>query len=123
MIRTLAATCVAVVLSAASTYAQSDFIEPAAGNWKTWVISSGKDFRVPPPPSDASATSLELSQMRELISHSDAGAAAQIRFWDAGSPGYQWIELVSSRIEEAKAPIPNAHRIYTYLTMAMYDAT
>ena len=122
MIRTLAATCVAVVLSAASTYAQSDSIEPTAGTWKTWVISSGKDFRVPPPP-DSSATSAELSQVRELASQADAGAAAQIRFWDAGSPGYRWIELVNGRIQEAEAPIPNAHRIYTYLTMAMYDAT
>lgn len=122
MIRTLAVTCVAVVMSATSTYAQSDFIEPAAGTWKTWVISSGKDFRVPPPP-DASATSAELSQMRELVSQSDAGAAAQIRFWDAGSPVYRWIELVNSRIQEAKTPIPNVHRIYTYMTMAMYDAT
>ena len=25
-------------------------IEPQAGTWKTWFISSGKDFRVPPPP-------------------------------------------------------------------------
>jgi membrane-associated phospholipid phosphatase len=121
MIRTLAATCVAVVLSATSTFAQSDFIEPAAGTWKTWVISSGKDFRVPPPP-DASATSFELAQVRKLVSQSE-GSAAQIRFWDAGSPGYRWIELVNSRIQGAKTPIPNAHRIYTYLTMAMYDAT
>ena len=97
MIRTLAATCVAVVMSATSTYAQSNSIEPAAGTWKTWVISSGKDFRVPPPP-DASATSEELSQIRELVSQAIAGAAAQIRFWDAGSPGYRWIELVNSRI-------------------------
>ena len=25
-------------------------IEPNAGKWRTWVISSGKDYRVPPPP-------------------------------------------------------------------------
>ena len=30
---------------------------------------------------------------------------------------------MNGRIQEAEAPIPNAHRIYTYLTMAMYDAT
>ena len=28
-------------------------VEPKAGTWKTWVISSGKDFRVPPPPDAA----------------------------------------------------------------------
>jgi hypothetical protein len=26
-------------------------VEPHAGQWKTWVISSGRDYRVPPPPS------------------------------------------------------------------------
>ena len=25
-------------------------VEPTAGQWRTWVISSGKDYRVPPPP-------------------------------------------------------------------------
>ena len=24
--------------------------EPRAGSWKTWVIASGEQFRVPPPP-------------------------------------------------------------------------
>src|SRR3954451_2347579 len=79
MIRTLAAMWVAVAMSATSAYAQSDSIEPAAGTWKTWVISSGKDFRVPPPP-DASATTLELSQIRQLVSQSNPGADLQIRF-------------------------------------------
>src|SRR5262245_46549955 len=116
MNRSLAAMCVAVVIWATPTYAQSDSIEPTAGTWKTWVIPSGKDFRVPPPP-DASATAAELSQMRELVSKADAQAAAKIKFWDAGSPGYRWIEMVNSRILTAEKPIPNAHRIYTYLTM------
>ena len=30
-------------------------IEPNAGSWRTWIISSGKDFRVASPP-DAAAT-------------------------------------------------------------------
>ena len=34
-----------------SLQAQADGpIEPNAGKWRTWVISSGKDYRVPPPP-------------------------------------------------------------------------
>jgi hypothetical protein len=31
----------------------NDPVEPNAGTWKTWVISSGRDFRVPPPPGSA----------------------------------------------------------------------
>ena len=52
----------------------------------------------------------------------DPTAADTITFWDAGSPAYRWIDLVNSRLL-ADQPIPNAHRIYTYMTMAMYDAT
>jgi membrane-associated phospholipid phosphatase len=102
--------------------AQTDQIEPDAGSWKTWVISSAHDFRVPPPP-DESATAKELIELREQLANSDTEIADQITFWDAGSPGYRWIELVNTRVLEGQALPPNAHRIHTYLTMAIHDAT
>ena len=111
----------AIFMSGTCAFAQSDPIEPNAGTWKTWVIASGEDFRVPPPP-DASAAAAELAQMRDLIANDGPAAADAITFWDAGSPGYRWIELVNRRLL-ADQQIQYAHRIYTYLTMAMYDAT
>lgn len=110
-----------VLASGTSTIAQSDQVEPNAGTWKTWVITSGADFRVPPPP-DTAATATELAQMRELIAQNGPEVADTITFWDAGAPSYRWIDLVNRRLL-ADQPIPNAHRVYTYLTMAMYDAT
>ncbi|MGO6908335.1 PA-phosphatase, partial [Rhizobium ruizarguesonis] len=59
------------------------------------MITSGKDFRVPPPP-DTSAT--ELEQLHDLVAKNDAQVAAKITFWDAGSPGYRWIDLVNNRV-------------------------
>src|SRR5713101_8405242 len=56
-------------------------IEPGAGSWKTWVISSGKDFRVPPPP-DAGSTKAELEWLRVAIAEKDSRIAAQVKFWD-----------------------------------------
>src|SRR4029077_19204745 len=100
-------------------FGQSGAIEPKAGTWKTWVIKSGKDLRVPPPPDNSTA---ELRQLRDLIAKNDAQVVTKITFWDAGSPGYRWIELVNNRILSGQQ-IPNAHRVYTYLTMAIYDAT
>src|ERR1017187_2725828 len=41
-------------------------IEPQAGTWKTWIISSGKDFRVPPPP-DAGTTAGELRWLHDAV--------------------------------------------------------
>jgi membrane-associated phospholipid phosphatase len=122
MIRPLFIVCAAVLLSVSSALAQSDPIEPNAGAWKTWVISSGKDLRVPPPP-DASAAAAELVQVRDLLAQKDSKAAKEITFWDAGSPGYRWIELVNNRFLAGQPLPPNPHRIHTYLTMAIYDAT
>ena len=91
MLRLASTVCVVVLLSAGCAFAQPGLIEPDAGTWKTWVIPSGKDFRVPPPP-DASATAAELVEVQKLVGQADGGIAARIRFWDAGSPGYRWID-------------------------------
>jgi hypothetical protein len=45
-----------------SAHAQeAGLIEPQAGTWKTWVISSATEFRVPRPP-DRIATEKELGR-------------------------------------------------------------
>jgi membrane-associated phospholipid phosphatase len=97
-------------------------IEPKAGSWKAWIISSGKDFRVPPPP-DAGATAGELRWLREAVAEPNANVADSVRFWSAGAPEYQWIELINNRAISG-APLPAyPHRVYAYVAMAMYDAT
>ncbi len=97
-------------------------VEPTAGQWKTWVISSGKDYRVPPPPTPFE-TQAELHALADLISHNDQASAAQIAYWDAGGPAYRWIELISNRLLAGTPTTPYAHRVYGYVAMAMYDAT
>jgi len=72
-------------------------IEPNAGNWQTWVISSGRDYRVPPPPGPAETHS-ELRSLVDLISQNDQQTRQQIAFWDAGAPPYRWIDLINSRL-------------------------
>ena len=109
-----------------SVYAQnkqsSTAIEPTAGEWRTWVISSGKDYRVPPPPAP-SDTRAELRNLAELISHNDEQTAAQIAYWDAGGPQYRWIDYISNRLLAGTATTAFPHRVYTYVALAMYDAT
>src|SRR5262245_24418301 len=97
-------------------------IEPNAGIWKTWVISSGKDYRVPEPP-NAAQTRAELRELHELISHNDGEIARQITYWDAGAPAYRWIDLLNSRLLAGVATTAYPHRVYTYMAQAMYDAT
>jgi membrane-associated phospholipid phosphatase len=97
-------------------------IEPSAGNWKPWIISSGKDFRVPPPP-DAAQTRHELKGLADLVSHNDAAIQQKIEFWDSGAPSYRWMDLINQRALNGP-PLPAfSHRIYTYVAIAMNDAT
>ena len=72
-------------------------VEPNAGQWRTWVISAGKDYRAAPPPS-ASETQAELRTLADLVAGNDAADAARIANWDAGAPQYRWIDLISNRL-------------------------
>jgi len=111
---------------ASSTYAEPPDdrvqIEPGAGQWRTWVISSGQAYRVPPPPG-AAATRAELRQMADLIRQNGAQAQEQITFWDAGAPAYRWIDLINARILAGTPTTAFSHRVYAYVAQAMYDAT
>jgi membrane-associated phospholipid phosphatase len=99
-------------------------IEPNAGNWKTWVISSGKDYRVPPPPG-AAATQTELLLLKAYVTerNTDPRIPPQIAYWDAGSPTYRWIDLITNRYLNGQNVTAYPHRVYNYVAMAMYDAT
>ena len=66
-------------------------VEPGAGAWKTWFITSGKDYRLPAPPSNKD----ELSQVISIQKDLDATGKEEIQYWNAGPPGYRWRELLS----------------------------
>lgn len=79
---------IAVFLIVVQLHAQ---VEPAAGTWKTWFISSGKDYRLPTPSSYKNEIAEVLSRQQNL----DATARQQITFWNAGAPGYRWQEMMN----------------------------
>ena len=97
-------------------------VEPQAGNWKTWVIASGSEFRVPPPPGTA-ATQNELDWLQEFSAQTDPRIPEIVRFWNAGPPSYRWIEAVTERFYNGRLPGLSVNRAYAYISMAMYDAT
>jgi membrane-associated phospholipid phosphatase len=53
----------------------------------------------------------------------DPQIADQIQFWDAGAPSYRWVDLISKRFVAGQPLSPFPHRVYAYLTIAIYDAT
>ncbi len=97
-------------------------IEPEAGKWQTWVISSGRDYRVPPPPSRKESRE-ELKQLAEIIRQNNEQTKEQIAYWDAGAPAYRWIDMLNARMAAGVPTTAYPHRVYTYVALAMYDAT
>ena len=97
-------------------------VEPNAGQWRTWVISSGRDYRVPPPPG-AAETQAELRYLLALMADNDDTVRGRITHWDAGAPPYRWIELVTSRLLAGQSVGQSPPRVQAYLAIAMYDAT
>ncbi len=114
--RTVLFLAVASVLNNPPGFAQP---EPKAGEWKTWVISSGEAYRLPPPPG-VQATQVELNELLTLQNKRDSAGIQQIRYWNAGAPGYRWQAVV----EQLYGGFPPAWiRAKALLNLAIYDAT
>jgi membrane-associated phospholipid phosphatase len=96
-------------------------IEPRAGSWKTWVISSGREFRVAPPPNDA-ATAAEIDELKRLASKRDATAKDLIAYWNVGPPSYRWHEIALSEAMRNNLSWNFAMRHFALLHVAIYDA-
>jgi membrane-associated phospholipid phosphatase len=105
--------------TAASLSAQ---IEPQAGQWKTWVISSGGAFRLPAPP-NAAQTAVENQWVKECAAARTPAVLAQVRFWDSGAPGYRWMQLAQQLAVSEGLAAPLQTRALSLVAVAIYDST
>jgi hypothetical protein len=104
----------AVLLIHAQLQAQ---VEPGAGKWKTWLISSGKDYRLPAP----GAYKDELAEVLARQKNLDTTAWQQIVFWSAGASSYRWAEMMGRLwIVDTSYYAALANML---LNVATYDAT
>jgi membrane-associated phospholipid phosphatase len=97
-------------------------VEPGAGKWKTWVIASGDALRLPAPP-DGGITATELQWVKDCVSQRDQATLATIHFWDAGSPGYRWMQLAQQSAVNAGLPTTLQTRALALVAAAISDAT
>jgi membrane-associated phospholipid phosphatase len=97
-------------------------VEPKAGAWKTWLLTSGDQFRLPAPP-DAAATETEIQQLKEMAAKRDAAALDEIAYWDTGAPAYRWNEIAVQQLLTVGAPGNIAFRDLALLNVAIYDST
>src|ERR1700722_17720021 len=71
---------------------QASPVEPSAGQWKTWILHSGSQFRLSQPPGQVE-TSNEWKKMRNEIKQRTSADIDIIHYWDTGSPGYRWFQI------------------------------
>lgn len=110
-----------LVAAAAGAHAQ---VEPAAGSWRTWVVTDVNmaDVLPPPPPSDAQ-TQQEADDLKVLAGQRDDAAVSQVQFWDAGAPAYRWIQVAQQEVANHNLGGPAATRAMSLVAVAMHDAT
>jgi membrane-associated phospholipid phosphatase len=97
-------------------------VEPSAGTWRTWVVPKAIALRLPAPP-DAAGTTAEIQTLKALIAEGNTATNAQVAYWDAGSPGYRWMQLGSRQMLSQNVAAPLFTRGMALLSVAIYDAT
>ena len=100
---------------------RADAVEPQAGSWKTWVIVSGRQLRVPPP-HDRAATEKGLSELSQMAAGRDRAALDRVSYWDTGAPSYRWSEIAVAEHPRNGIGWPIASRDLALMHIAIYDA-
>src|SRR5688500_17720445 len=67
-------------------------VEPRAGRWQTWVLTSGSQLRLARPPGRDVAKA-ELRELKALARQRDAAALDQIAYCNTGGLAYRWNEI------------------------------
>jgi membrane-associated phospholipid phosphatase len=100
---------------------QTAMVEPQAGTWKTWVIASGRQLRVPPPP-DQATSERELQDLMRVASARDRAVLDHVYYWDTGAPSYRWSEIAVAEYLKNGVSWLIAVRGLSLMHIAIYDA-
>lgn len=99
-------------------------IQPTAGSWKTWVLTSGDQFRPQPPPAyDSDQMQLELTALKAITPTFATTAAAY--FWQSPAGAFLYTYGTANRLlfeHGLDANPPLAAHIYAAISVAQYDA-
>ncbi len=102
-------------------------VQPCAGEWKTWALTAGNQFRPGPPPVFGSPEF--LAQAREEIAVKDALTEDQKKaatFWAGGQgtplPAGVWLNVVLAYLRNDLPTEPQSERTLALAAVAMSDA-
>jgi membrane-associated phospholipid phosphatase len=102
-------------------------VQPCAGEWKTWAMTSGSQFRPGPPPAFGSPEF--LAQAREVVAAKNALTEEQKKaatFWAGGQgtplPAGVWMNVLLAYLRDRVPTEPQAERTLALAAVAMSDA-
>jgi membrane-associated phospholipid phosphatase len=97
-------------------------IEPQAGTWHTWLLTSGSQLRPAAPPSVAQ-TQVEIKELKQLAQQRDEAALDRIAYWNTGAPVYRWNDLALQEIMGRSMNVITGGRALALFHAAISDAT
>ena len=102
-------------------------VSPLAGTWKTWVMTSGSQFRPGPPPvygtPEFEEQAREVVEVKKNLTEEQKRAAT---FWAGGQgtplPAGIWNNVTLAYLRDLKPTEPQAERVMALANVAMADA-
>jgi membrane-associated phospholipid phosphatase len=94
------------------------------GTWKTWVLASSDQIKVPPPPASGSPeATAEVAELKDLAGQRTAQVEQDAHKWSDYPSIEPWVtESMQLVAQQSKNP-PLSSRDYSLVAVAMYDAT
>jgi len=97
--------------------------EARAGSWKTWVLTSPEQIKVPPPPAAGTAQArAELAELKDLAAGRTPQVEEEAHKWSDYPSLEPWVRESMKLVSEQSKNPPLASRDYSLMSVAMYDA-
>ena len=97
--------------------------EPGAGQWRPWVLGSGSEIRVPPPPKPGSAATKRDEQgLKDAVAKRTKAQQSAARAYTRAPAVEPWIEQNVQLVASKPKDVPASSRAYSNTSVAMYDA-
>jgi len=98
-------------------------VEPLAGTWKTWILSSNNQIRPGPPPAFGSPEfQADLDELKQITANPTLWERTLAQFWATNGANPLW-ETVNFLIARNRLSTPRAARVAALLATALMDAT
>lgn len=102
--------------------------DPTAGSWRPWILASGADVPLPPPPSPGSPEyQADIDAVASVARHLSDEQKTIARFWADGpgtiTPAGHWLQIAEEHVSRSWSHDPRrATRALALVSVAMADA-